>query len=192
MATDARNRNGDYRPPPFPEDFGERLEGLKEMVGVSWGEFAELLGVTQRGMLKWRRGGPPSGAYFWAIVELARDVPGGFELILDGYAGTEEFRDKKGDGIMVMDEGERIEDFRAGPWPEDFPAYLGRLEDMSGVSLDEFARALGLPEDRPREWRGGAIPTGDEMCAMIHWACRVPGGLSVLLTGCPYSLTVRE
>ena len=46
-------------------------------VGVSWGEFAERVGVTERGMLKWRRGGPPSGAYLWSIIELARDVPGG-------------------------------------------------------------------------------------------------------------------
>ena len=70
MATNERSRTLDLRPPPFPEDFGERLEGLKEMVGVSWGEFAERVGVTERGMLKWRRGGPPSGAYLWSIIEL--------------------------------------------------------------------------------------------------------------------------
>ena len=89
MATAERNRTLDYRPPPFPEDFGERLESLKELAGVSWGEFAERLGVTQRGLLKWRRGGPPSGAYFWAILGLARDVPGGFELMLYGDDGAE-------------------------------------------------------------------------------------------------------
>ena len=33
--------------------------------------------------------GPPSGAYFWAIIELVRDVPGGFDLILDGDADEE-------------------------------------------------------------------------------------------------------
>ena len=87
MATKERNRTLDYRPPPFPDDFGEQLERLKELSGLSWGEFAELLGVTQRGLLKWRRGGRPSGAYFWAIMELAREVPGGFELMLYGGAG---------------------------------------------------------------------------------------------------------
>ena len=92
---------------------------------------------------------------------------------------------------MVTDEGDRIEDFRAPPFPEDFPAHLGRLEDLSGTSLEEFASALGLPEERPGEWRGGAMPTAGEVWAMARWACRVPGGLSVLLTGCPYSLTVR-
>ena len=48
----------------------------------------ELLGVTQRGLLKWRRGGPPSGAYLWAILELASGVPGGFELMLYGDDGA--------------------------------------------------------------------------------------------------------
>ena len=191
MATDERNGTEGCCPPPFPGDFGERLEGLKEMVGVSWGEFAGLVGVTQRGMLKWRRGGPPSGAYLWSVIELARDVPGGLELILDGD-GTEELRDLKRGKNMAAEERERIEDWRAPPWPEDFPAHLGRLEDLSGASLEEFADWLGLPEERPGEWRSGEMPTGDEMCAMIRWACRVPGGLSVLLTGDPYSLTVRE
>ena len=69
---------------------------------------------------------------------------------------------------------------------------LGRLEDLSGISLDEFASALGLPEERPREWRSGAVTNADEMWGLIQWACRLPGGLSVLLTGCPHSLTVRR
>ena len=89
MATMERDRTLDYHPPPFPDDFGERLEGLKELVGVSWREFAELLGVTERGLLKWRRGGPPSGVYFWAIMELARQVPGGYRLMLYGDDGAE-------------------------------------------------------------------------------------------------------
>ena len=59
MATEERNRIEEYRPPLFPDDFGERLE---ELSGLSWRKFAELLGVTQRGLLKWRRGGPPSGS----------------------------------------------------------------------------------------------------------------------------------
>ena len=108
MATDERNRTLDLRPPPFPEEFGQRLEGLKDMTGLSWGEFAELLGVTERGLLKWRRGGPPSGAYFWAIMEVARGVPGGFDLMLDGDTDTEKCRNIKGGRSMVIDEGERI------------------------------------------------------------------------------------
>ena len=89
MAIEERNRTLDYSPPPFPEDFGERLERLKEMTGLSWAEFAERLGVTQRGLLKWRKGGPPSGAYLWAILDLASGVPGGFELMRCGDDGAE-------------------------------------------------------------------------------------------------------
>ena len=88
MATDLRNRIEDYSPPPWPADFGERLEGLKELAGLSWREMAELLGVTDRGALKWRRGGRPSAANLLAIMELARDVPGGYELMVNGNAGA--------------------------------------------------------------------------------------------------------
>ena len=90
MATNERSRTLDLRPPPFPEDFGERLEGLKDLSGLSWGEFAERLGVTQSGLAKWRRGGPPSGAYLWTIIELARELPGGYDLMMYGDDGTEE------------------------------------------------------------------------------------------------------
>lgn len=163
MATSEGNRTGGCCPPPFPEDFGERLEGLKEMIGVSLGEFAELLGVTERGLFKWRRGGPPSGAYLWSIIELARGVPGGLELILDG------------------DDGEGDDGYPVPPWPEDFTERLARLEGLSGISLEQFARTFGLPEDRAREWRSGGMPTTDEVWAMALWATQVPGGSGVLL-----------
>ena len=39
MVIEELNRTLDYRAPPFPEDFGERLERLKEMTGLSWAEF---------------------------------------------------------------------------------------------------------------------------------------------------------
>ena len=161
MTTEARKRTLNSRPPPFPEDFGERLERLKEMSGLSWGKFAQRLSVSQRGLAKWRNGGPPSGAYFWAILKLAGEIPGGEDLILDGDTGEDD-------------------DFPIRPWPEDFTERLGRLEDLSGVSLEEFARAFGLPEDRAREWRGGGMPTTHEVWAMALWASRIPGGSDVL------------
>ena len=89
MVIEERNRIEDYRPPPWPADFGERLEGLKKLAGLSWREMAHLLGVTDRGALKWRRGGRPSAANFLAIMELARGVPGGYELMLYGNDGPE-------------------------------------------------------------------------------------------------------
>ena len=159
MATSERKRTLSNRPPAFPQDFGERLEELKEMSGLSWGEFAERLDVSQTGLRKWRRGGPPSGAYFWAIIRLAREIPGGCDLIL---ADT---------GIEVP----------ALSWPEDFTERLARLEELSGNTLEEFALAFGLPEARAEEWRSGGMPTTYEVWAMTLWACRIPGGEKVLL-----------
>ena len=34
MTTRERKRTLNNRPPPFPEDFGERLEGLKDLSGL--------------------------------------------------------------------------------------------------------------------------------------------------------------
>ena len=90
MATERQIRMGDYRPPPWPEDFPQRLERLKEMAGISWKRMAELVGVTDRGALKWRRGGRPSAANFQAIIELAREIPGGYDLMMDRDDGKEE------------------------------------------------------------------------------------------------------
>ena len=90
MVTAERKRTSNNRPPPFPGDFGERLERLKELTGLAWGGFAERLGVTQRGLAKWRNGGPPSGRYLWAIIELAREIPGGYDLIMYGDDGATE------------------------------------------------------------------------------------------------------
>ena len=163
MTTGVGKRMLNNRPPPFPGDFGQRLEGLKQISGLSWGEFAERLGVTQRGLAKWREGRPPSGAYFWAIIELAREIAGGFDLIMDGDVGKED------------------DDSPTQPWPEDFTERLARMEDLSGVSLEQFASAYGLPEDRAREWRSGGMPTTGEVWAMALWASQVPGGSDVLL-----------
>ena len=55
------------------------------------------------------------------------------------------------------------------------------MEDLSGISLEQFARAFGLAEDRAREWRSGGMPTADEVWAMALWASQIPGGSDVLL-----------
>ena len=87
MTIEARKRTLNNRPPPFPEDFGQRLDRLKELSGLSWGEFADRLSVTQRGLAKWRKGRPPSGSYFWAILKLAHEVSGGYDLMM--HSGDE-------------------------------------------------------------------------------------------------------
>ena len=65
-----------------PEDFAERLERLKQASGLSWDAFAEALGVERKQVLRWRRGTEPSGSAYHALVELARWIPGGIEILL--------------------------------------------------------------------------------------------------------------
>ena len=82
MTTEGLNLMEDYRPPPMPEDFGRRLEGLKKLTGLRWQEFAGRLGVTDRGVLQWRKGQcQPSRTSYLAIMALAKDLPGGYELM---------------------------------------------------------------------------------------------------------------
>jgi transcriptional regulator with XRE-family HTH domain len=79
----------DFRPTPWPEDFGQRLEGLKVLTGLKWKELAPLLGVSERTMLLWRRGERrPSGANILALTELARVIPGGIDVLCQGDAGA--------------------------------------------------------------------------------------------------------
>ena len=80
---------GSIRERLWPDDFGERLERLMEMAGLSRQELAQGLGVTERTVEKWLKGGMPTGANYWGIAELARRVPGGMDLILFGQAGPE-------------------------------------------------------------------------------------------------------
>ena len=83
---DAGKRIEDSHPELFPTDFGERLERLerlRELVGLSWEEFAERLGVDDDRVTEWRRSTIPSGGEVWYIMHLASTAPqGGVELML--------------------------------------------------------------------------------------------------------------
>ena len=74
-------------PDLLPKDFGERLARLVELAGLSWGEFAERLGVGCDRVTEWRRGEVPTGAEVWHIMRLALSVPGGTEVMLPQKAG---------------------------------------------------------------------------------------------------------
>ena len=90
MTSEERNQVSAHIPRSWPEDFPDRLEKLKRLSGLNWRQMARRLGVTDRGALKWRRGGRPSAANFLAILELARGVPGGYELMTRGDAPVRE------------------------------------------------------------------------------------------------------
>ena len=82
----ARKRQEDYYAESFPEDFGERLERLIELAGLSWEEFAERLRIDVDRVMEWREGAVPTGGEVWYIMRLAWSVPGGFEVMLPGSA----------------------------------------------------------------------------------------------------------
>ena len=64
-----------------PEDFVARLERLRALTGLSWEGLAVALGVDSRQILRWRRGGAPSGGAMLALVKLALRVPGGLAVL---------------------------------------------------------------------------------------------------------------
>ena len=73
----------------WPGDFRERLERFMEMAGLSRRDLAERLGVTEDTVGRWLRGAEPTGGNVWAMFQLSRGVPGGFEVLLHGHAHDE-------------------------------------------------------------------------------------------------------
>ncbi len=74
----------------LPEDFGERLERLKEAGGLSWRGFAKALGVDPKQLRMWRRKGvEPCGGAMLSIARFASGTPGGMEILLgEGFQMT--------------------------------------------------------------------------------------------------------
>ena len=80
---------GSY-PELFPEDFGERLERLVELAGLSREEFAERLGIEYERVAEWFDGAILTGGEVWHVARLAWSVPGGLEIIVpEAKGGTE-------------------------------------------------------------------------------------------------------
>ena len=69
-------------PELFPKDFGERLEWLRELAGLSWKELAKQLSTEGDRVMEWRKGSVPSGGEVWHIMHLASTDPGGVEVML--------------------------------------------------------------------------------------------------------------
>ena len=93
---------------------------------------------------------------------------------------------------LTFEERKRKRGFPSPPIPEDFAGRLGRLENRSGDSLEEFAHRWRLPQERAREWRRGEPPTAYELRSMVEWASSVSGGVAVLLTDCSHPWPYRE
>ena len=87
---DGREREDGSYPELFPEDFGERLERLIELAGLSREEFAQRLGIEHDRVIEWFNGAILSGGEVWHVARLAWSVPGGLEVIVpEPVGGTE-------------------------------------------------------------------------------------------------------
>ena len=75
---------------PFPEDFGERLERLIELAGLSREEFAQRLGIDFDRVAQWFDGAALTGGEVWHVARLAYSIPGGMAIIIPETAGDAE------------------------------------------------------------------------------------------------------
>lgn len=65
--------------------------------------------------------------------------------------------------------------------PADFPARLNALKELSGLSWERMAEAIGVDTRQLHRWRRGTTPSGEAMLSLVRLATRVPGGLAELL-----------
>ena len=71
---------------PFPKDFPERLERLKELSGLSWRRLAERVGVTRSRVMGWRRGKVPKGFALLDLIRFSLGVEGGLDALFPDVA----------------------------------------------------------------------------------------------------------
>lgn len=71
---------------PFPKDFPERLERLKELSGLSWRKLAEGVGVTPSRVAGWRRGSVPDGFALADLMRFSTRIEGGLDALFPDIA----------------------------------------------------------------------------------------------------------
>ena len=156
MTMDGR-RPADHGGSPLPTGcFGEGPKRLQEKFGLTWRGLAARMGVNDRAMLS-----------------LARNPD------------QDNGKDTEDELLMTFDNDNYEPSLSKGypppPLPEDWWVRLGRLEDRTGVSLEDFTRRWNLPLERANRLRFHDVPTAAEMRAILEWACSVRGGVEVLL-----------
>ena len=66
--------------------------------------------------------------------------------------------------------------------PEDFPRQLAALKELTGLTWEGMADALGVDPRQLFRWRKqDGEPNGGAMLSLVRLAVRVPGGLALLL-----------
>ena len=69
----------------------------------------------------------------------------------------------------------------SGDLPADFPQRLGRLKEVSGLTWEEFAWALGVELKQVLRWQKGTEPCGGAYHCLVLLATRIPKGLNILM-----------
>ena len=65
--------------------------------------------------------------------------------------------------------------------PEDFPARLARLKELSGLSWNSLADLLGVDSRQLRRWRRGIEPCGGAMRSIVWVSAQIPGGIDAVM-----------
>ena len=94
----------------LPEDFGRRLERLKEASGLPWRGLARALGVDPKRPAHWRKGAEPCGGAKHYIHRFASRMPGGPEILMGEDYRMSFFQDDKEDDEEVNVKESREED----------------------------------------------------------------------------------
>ncbi len=71
-----------YRSGVLPDDFGRRVETLREASGLTWTGFAEAVGADRRQVLRWRKGAEPCGGAMLSLIQLALMIEGGLAILI--------------------------------------------------------------------------------------------------------------
>ena len=65
--------------------------------------------------------------------------------------------------------------------PPDFPDRLCALKEMTGLSWERMAAAMGVDSRQLHRWRRGTAPSGKAMLSLVRLATQTPEGLAELL-----------
>ena len=93
----------------LPEDFGRRLERLKDASGLSWRGLGRALGVDPKRLGQWRNGVEPCGGAMHSIHRFASRMPGGWAIIMgEDYQPSffDEEEDVEDDDVDAEESGE--------------------------------------------------------------------------------------
>ena len=117
---DPNPSEGRHSPPPdgsepmedgvLPEDFGRRLERLKEASGLSWRGLGRALGVDPKRLGQWRKGVEPCGGAMHSIHRFGSRMPGGQAILMGEDYQPSFFDEEDEDDVDVNAEEDEEED----------------------------------------------------------------------------------